>query len=108
MHGVVGGGGSPITKIEYDSGKTLHGVADVENQLKEFMHSTDRIVSEFDRLFADLSGESINRYREVVNEYIDGAKLAETYIERLIQIVHLMDREIMEADRKSASMLNGL
>jgi len=95
-------------KIEYDSGKTLHGIVDVENQLKEFMNSTDRVVSEFNHIFDDLSGAAIHRYHEVVNEYIEGAKLAETYVETLIQLIHLMDKEITEADRKSANMLNRL
>ncbi|MEI3607179.1 hypothetical protein SPD48_15910 [Pseudogracilibacillus sp. SE30717A] len=100
----IGSGGSAKVTIEYDSDKTLQGISDVKSQLSAFMDSTNKITGEFDRIFAELSGESINNYREQVNEYMVSAKLAEDYITILVDLVNLMDDEISEAERKSANM----
>ncbi len=100
----ISGGGSVGVTIEYDSEKTLQGISDVKNQLSAFMDSTNKITGEFDRIFAELSGGSIHNYREQVNEYMISAKLAEDYINILIDLVNLMDDEISEAERKSENM----
>lgn len=102
VHDKGGGGGSISAHIVYDSNKTLTGLTNVESQLREFSGSTDRIVSKFSNIFADLSGESINSYREFIDIYMESANIAASHIQLLIELVRLADSEILEADKKSA------
>ncbi|MBO1005989.1 hypothetical protein ACFSKI_02930 [Pseudogracilibacillus auburnensis] len=90
--------------IKYDSQRTLEGIAQVEKQLQDFIYSTEHLTSQFQHVFSELSGETIQQYEKVVRDYFQSAKLAETSIKTFIQLIHLVDTEIIEADRKSEKM----
>jgi len=69
----------------------MDGISQVESQLNDFVQSTDRLETAYTKIFSTFSGQSINRYHEVVTEYMQSAQLAESYIETFIQLIHLMD-----------------
>ncbi|UAC48784.1 hypothetical protein K6959_02095 [Bacillus aquiflavi] len=98
--------GKGSANIEYDSEKTMTGMTKVQTQLDAFIDSTNRIVSKFNLVFADLSGESIESYQEVVQQYVEGTKLAEQYIEKLLHLIQTTDVEIVTAEQKSKNMFD--
>jgi|SRR5690625_215343 len=102
----IGGGGRAIANITYDSSLTLESAADVQEKLWNFSESNKNIHAAFNRIFADLSGETIESFQEVVQNYLEGAELAETYLDILMQLVGTMDNEIKEAEQSSKDMFD--
>ncbi|WP_208586114.1 hypothetical protein [Gracilibacillus suaedae] len=95
-------------KISYDSDKTMDVLAEVEQQLDIFSTSNRTVHAQFNQIFSELSGEAISSYQNVVNQYMDIAKLAEDHIDFFIQLTEKMDQEVKEADRKSQRMLDDM
>ena|SRR5699024_11198700 len=100
----IGGGGRAVANIEYDSSLTVESVADVQEKLLNFTESNKNIHAAFNRIFADLSGETIESFQEVVQNYLEGAELAETYLDILIELIGTMDNKINEAEQSSKNM----
>lgn len=102
----IGGGGRAVANIKYDSATTLENAADVQEKLWNFTESNKNIHAAFNRIFADLSGETIDQFQEVVQNYLEGAELAQNYLDTLMQLVGTMDNEIKEAEQSSKDMFD--
>ncbi|CAM3713059.1 hypothetical protein [Mesobacillus zeae] len=105
MHINDGGSG---TKIVYDSGRTMDAVQQIENALSSYKNSSAKVRAEFDRVFAELSGEAIEQYQTTVQDYMRGTQLTEHYISLLISLVKTADDLLAEAESRSRKSFDSI
>lgn len=103
---VESSGGDDTNRIEYDSEKTMEGLTEIKTELDSFAISNSSILSKFNGIFSELSGQSITDYSKDIDKYAESAKLAEMYIEKFIDLMELVDEEIADADKKSSNMFD--
>lgn len=96
------------TRILYDSSKTMESLSELKKENKAFAEGNRKISAEFNSIISDVSGTTINVYRETVNEYMDLAKMAEKHIYFLIRLIEEIDRGVRFADDKSRNHIENM
>ena len=96
------------TRIIYDSTKTIEALTVLKKEKKAFAEANKNISTKFESIISELSGKTIDNYRETVNVYMDSAKMAEQHIEFLIHLIEEVDRGIHFADKKSRNQIDNM